>query len=52
MHTLIIKTKQEVKHIWLNTNALPERMVDGIVNEWLDTYPDCDWDITEGYAAH
>ena len=52
MHTLIIKTKQEVKHIWLNTNALPERMVDNLVNEWLDTYPNCDWDITEGYATH
>lgn len=52
MHTLRIKTNKEVKNIWLNTDALPEAMVDNLVNEWLNTYPDCDWDIIEGYATH
>ena len=33
----------------LNTNALPEKYIDNLVNEWLDTYPDCDWWIDEGY---
>jgi len=49
MHTLFIKTKTETKSIMLNTNALPEKYIDNLVNEWLDSYPDCDWWIDEGY---
>ena len=49
MHTLFIKTKTETKSIMLNTNALPEKMIDNLVNEWLNSYPDCDWWIDEGY---
>lgn len=49
MHTLFIKTQTENKSFLINTNALKQELVDEIIKQWIDNYPDCDWWIDEGY---
>ena len=49
METLFIQTKQELKTFILNTE-IPSKLTDGIVNDLLDLYPNCDWWIEDGWV--
>jgi|SaaInlV_120m_DNA_3_1039746.scaffolds.fasta_scaffold05810_2 hypothetical protein len=48
METLFIQTKKELKPFILNTEASP-KLIDKVVNDLLDLYPNCDWWIEEGW---
>jgi hypothetical protein len=48
MQTLFIQTKVELKPFILNTETSP-KLIDKVVNDLLDLYPNCDWWIEEGW---
>ena len=48
METLFIQTKTELKPFILNTETSP-KLIDKVVNDLLDLYPNCDWWIEEGW---
>ena len=51
METLFIQTKKELKHFILNTQ-IPSQTTDKFVNDLLNTYPDCDWWIKDGWVSY
>ena len=53
METLFIQTATELKTFMLNTKT-PSKLIDRIVNDLIDLYPNCDWWIEEGwkYTPH
>ncbi len=48
METLFIQTATELKTFVLNTKT-SSKLIDKVVNDLLDLYPNCDWWIEEGW---
>ena len=48
MQTLFIQTNTELKPFILNAETSP-KLIDKVVNDLLDLYPNCDWWIEEGW---